>query len=928
MKKPTGPRDAERWQRIEDLFFSSVDLEPEARGKLLDDRCGADRELRREVDALLVADSSAATFLAKPVAENALAGAFDDTLVEGKNRKLTREYRDTLPAGSRLGPYRIVEEIGCGGSAVVYLAERDDEVYQQKVAVKVLQAGIVAQRLGQRFRQERQILAGLDHPNIAQLLDGGTAFSGSPYLVMELIEGKPIDTYCEEQGLTFAERLKLFLNVLSAVHYAHQSLVVHRDIKPNNILVRNDQTPKLLDFGIAKLLDPAMAGQIDPTRADMLLLTPNYASPEQISGGPITTSTDIYSLGIVLYKMLSGTAPYKLSSNSLHDIVTAVCEQQPIPPSAAALASGQPELARQLRGDLDHIVSKAMAKEPADRYQSAERFADDVHNYLESRPVSARPPMAHYRAGRFIRRNRMAVTLVTTATMILTFLVGGIVLQSTRARRAVAVAENQIAAASATRTFLQELLASAHPVHGKGHDVTVLEAIQQAEGSIATTFVDHPAIESAVLGVIADTYREMGRLDEAERLHLRSLKLIRSLPGQRAELAEILEDLGKLYRVQGRIDEAEAYYSEAIEMIDEEYGPNHERTLLLMVNLGTLFRTQGRLDEAERNFRTAREVFLSEDRERWDWFAASTLQNLAIIQGMRGLYLEAAESFGQAVREYRRLGPRGEGGLPPTLHNLGFVQIITGDYEGAKVTFEESVEIGLRHSGEHSSDVVMAQIGIAEALAGRGEFEPARHRLEAAATEYLTIYGDQHANVADILNTLTGVHLALGDLGSADKVATQARAILLANQNPDRLEIADSHQAMAKVLVAKAQYEEALSEAQKAVDILSEEFDHNHHDTAVAESLKTSILVRLGRAEEALSDSEHALRILQGTCRTTARQLVNAHLTYITCLMQAGRIDEARRELNLVRSSWPNYAIATDPLSIARAEIERQLGAN
>jgi tetratricopeptide (TPR) repeat protein len=364
------------WRRIEEIFHHAAEAAPNARAAFLDQACAGDEALRREVESLLTHDAEGGATLGNAVAQ-AAGGA-------GRTRDLT---------GKRIGPYAITGRIGEGGMGVVYRAVRSSD-FEKKVAVKLVKRGMDTEFILERFRQERQILAALDHPNIARLLDGGANWDGRPYLVMEYVEGTPVTEYCDGHGLSVAARLRLFQTICSAVHYAHQRLVVHRDLKPGHILVTAEGVPKLLDFGIAKLLD---AGA-EVTAPALRFLTPECASPEQVRGEPVTTASDIYSLGVLLYQLLTGSAPYRFTSRSAEEIARIVCETEPQKPS---------EL-RSLDQDLDNIVLKAMDKDPRRRYASVEQFSADAGRHLEGRPVQARTATLRYRASKFVRRNRTA----------------------------------------------------------------------------------------------------------------------------------------------------------------------------------------------------------------------------------------------------------------------------------------------------------------------------------------------------------------------------------------------------------------------------------------------------------------------------------------------------------------------------------------
>ena len=400
----------EQWQRVKQFVDQAILTDPGERSAYLDATCGEDRELRQEVESLLAAHEQAGTnFLKEPAVDFKSAGSAPGAR-----------------ARSRIGVYQIIDQLGHGGMGEVYRAARADGQYDKQVAIKLVRVGLDTSFLLERFRHERQILASLDHPNIARLLDGGTTESGIPYLVMELLEGVPIDQYCDEHKLSVTQRLQLFRQVCGAVQYAHQRLVIHRDLKPSNVLVTKEGVPKLLDFGIAKILDPGGDGQTTLGQS----MTPEYASPEQIRGETITTASDVYSLGVVLYQLLTGCSPYRVSADTPHELARAIVETEPRRPSTlvlkptvvaqgdtktaeerlGSLREGSPgKLYRRLRGDIDNILLMALRKEPQRRYASVEQFAEDIRRHLAGLPVIAAKDSWKYRAGKFVQRHRASV---------------------------------------------------------------------------------------------------------------------------------------------------------------------------------------------------------------------------------------------------------------------------------------------------------------------------------------------------------------------------------------------------------------------------------------------------------------------------------------------------------------------------------------
>jgi len=412
----------EQWEKIKEIFAFALEQDSSRRAEFLRQACSGDESVRAELESLL--------------------STYDSADATGKPPRATPD--DEGIAGQKIGPYQVLRQIGVGGMGAVYLAVRADQAYSKRVAIKLVQAGIDTQEIARRFRHERQILATLDHPNIARLVDGGTTERGVPYFVMDYVEGTRIDDYCDSHKLSIEERIRLFREVCSAVQYVHQNLVVHRDLKPSNILVTVEGVPKLLDFGIAKLLKPELFTSLaDATVVEFRLMTPGYASPEQARGEPVTTASDVYSLGVILYELLTAQRPYRLKTDAPGEVLRAVCDQEPERPSAAAIripethaekdsspavaaekrATVPEKLRRQLSGDLDTIVLKALRKEPQRRYASVERFSDDLHRYLTGLPVSAQRDTWSYRAEKFVRRNRVGVA---AATLLAVSLVGGV----------------------------------------------------------------------------------------------------------------------------------------------------------------------------------------------------------------------------------------------------------------------------------------------------------------------------------------------------------------------------------------------------------------------------------------------------------------------------------------------------------------------
>ncbi|MFN2382924.1 MAG: protein kinase, partial [Gemmatimonadota bacterium] len=515
----------EQWTHIKQVFQQALPLAAAEREELLRTACAGDARLREEVESLLASHDEAGPFLEES-AFVAAAGAL-------------REALDSAPP--RIGAYRVVREIGRGGMGTVYLAERDDGEYVKQVAVKVISRGMDSDAIIRRFWTERQILAGLDHPHIARLLDGGALEDGRPYFVLEHIEGEPIDRYAAARGLGTDDRLKLFCATCAAVQYAHAHLIVHRDLKPGNILVTPEGVPKLLDFGLAKLLDPgADAPAPEATLVSAQGMTPEYASPEQVRGEPLTTASDVYSLGVVLYQLLTGRHPKASATRRRGGLARAVTDPEPARPSTVV-----PEDARRrrLRGDLDTIVLKALRQEPAQRYASVEQLTDDLCRHQQGLPVLARPSTFRYRSGKFLQRHRIAVA---AAALLLVTLVGGIATTTWQRR----VAETERARAERRFDELRQLarlfIFDYNEAVGALPGSTPLRERMIRDGFaylnlLASEAGDDPSLQRELaegFGKIGEVQARLGDIAGSLRSHRRALAL------QRAQLAADPDDVG------------------------------------------------------------------------------------------------------------------------------------------------------------------------------------------------------------------------------------------------------------------------------------------------------------------------------------------------------------------------------------------------
>ncbi len=584
----TSPSD--RFARLNSLFAEAMTRDPATRPEFLDAACGGDPTLRAEVARLIAAADDA------------------DELFERERAPIPRDLLapdEAPPAGGRIGVYQINRLIGYGGMGAVYEAVRNDDQYHKRVAIKVIKRGMDTDLAIRRFRAERQILAGLDHRNIAGLLDGGVMEDGRPYFVLEYVDGLPITRFSDERHLDLAARLALFRQVCGAVQYAHRNLVVHRDLKPGNILVTTDGTVKLLDFGIARLLSPEPGGAAPLTRGGVGAFTPEYASPEMVRGLPITTSADVYSLGVVLFELVTGARPFKFPDFSLMTIERIVSEAPAPRPSdtateQAALAAGDRSLVkyrRRLAGEVDHMVLMALRKEPERRYTSADDLAKDLDRYSRGLTVSAEGDSASYRLRKFVARNRAAVA---ASTLVAISLIAGTVVSTRQARRA----DRERAKAEQINRFVTDMLAAPDP-SASGKDILVADVLQRASVRADSQLRSQPEVELDLRSTLGTSYFGLGKYAEAKREMGRALVLASQIHGPRSpEVAMVLSNLGDIAADGGEWAAADSILRIGREMLQGTTG--HDSLYAIMLeNLGSAERRLNRLDSAEAFLREA-----------------------------------------------------------------------------------------------------------------------------------------------------------------------------------------------------------------------------------------------------------------------------------------------------------------------------------
>jgi len=769
--------DAEGLDRIERIFYAALDAPDAERALFVEEACGDDHRLRAQVQRMLEADGREDGMVDRPaLAAQATADA---------------SATDTL-LGTRVGAYRLAERIGEGGMGVVYRAERVDDEFAHQVAIKLIRLGLRSEQVMRRFRTERQALANLSHPNIAQLIDGGTTQDDVPFLVMEYIDGDPIDVDCDRRELSIADRLVLFQQVCRAVHAAHQNLIVHRDLKPSNVLVAANGTPKLLDFGIAKILDAEGQDRaIEHTATVARVLTPEYASPEQIRGGPITTASDVYSLGVVLYRLLTGTGPYHLTSHRIDELEREVCEGDPSRPSVSIgrAASSHPprntndlteahgaaarrrttpiHLRRALRGDLDNIVMMAMRKDPERRYASAEAFADDIERYLTQRPVLARADTVIYRAAKFARRNRVGVAAAALVLVSLTAGAIGTAIKAYEAAQSATYARSEAEAAHETVEFLKDAFLISAPLRTEAELTEVSLLLERETDRVHRQYPERPHLQANLLDALGQVHASLGLFDPAQQLIDEAAGIRERHFGARSlEFGMSLNSRGEVLYAQGDLEGAAEWFRKGLELHRELSSGSHANVALAANNLASTLRLLGERDEADALHREALRIRRRDFGPR-NTLVAESLNNLAGLAIDSGDYSSAIGPLTEAL-EIRRaaLGPN-HPLVAQSLNNLATAQRLAGRPAIAEKLLDEALailralrgheEIGLAHTLRNYAAVLLTLDRPDEAVAS----------LEEALAILARSLGRDHSAIADVHAGLATIEETRGDEAAA-----------------------------------------------------------------------------------------------------------------------------------------------------------------
>jgi len=921
---PETPVPSHDRSRIEALFEEAIDLPASERSGFLARQCGSDTTLRRDVEALLAAHERLDGPLDVPIRGDA------------RERALARQKQ-----GRQIGPYRVLRELGRGGMGVVYLAERNDGQFHRRVAVKLLQASAGADELFRRFLAERQILASLSHTNIAALLDGGVADGQLPYLVIEYVDGTPITQYADRNRLGVDARLQLFQSVCAAVHHAHQNLVLHRDLKPGNILVTADGQVKLLDFGIAKLLNPNLAAADLPvTRTAYRLLTPAYASPEQVRGDPLTTASDVYSLGLILYELLTGQQAHEITSDAPAALLAAICEREPLrpsesavrergidhpapnPPSRTEVAEAReltPErLRRRLRGDLDAIVLMALRKEPGRRYGSAELLSADIARHREGLPVLAHRGSGWYRAQKTMRRHRAVV--IASACAVAALIAGTSfslwqwgISREERTRAELALAESQ-----EITTFLLGLFESADPDSPGGAALTTRDLL--ARGAARADALQHqPDVQARLLGVLARVHMSLGDTELATDFGERMLAIRTTSHGPRhSALIPPLTLLADVARRRGAFDSAATLLRRADEIAQEspfstelDAGATRHALASIEIQRGDLVRAE----QYGREAHATRVQALGDGHPR----TVESLALLAYVVRERGDMTEAETLLREAIRLSEATVRDATGTGSEDL--LRLAELLGRDparEAEAEVLFRRVRAMEAGRAEPDLQQTVSALGGMARLLERRGALDDAEAALREIVAIQERVFGPEHRRVSAALAHLGGLLRRAGRLDAAEAIYRRMADLDRRTVGGTHPNYAGTITVLATVLTERGAFGEADALLRDAVAVREAALGPRHLLVAKTLRRQAELRMRERRLDEARALMERALDIVLEQQAPTSDDAREMYGTFVVLYDQWGRPEDASRYRQLLESATPAGRTTAAPASTPR----------
>ena len=861
--------DRTRWERIQTLFHEVADLSQPEQRTFLKSACGGDDDLVAEVLALVEEDARGSSLLDRDLAHVAQQVLDEATPV-------------SLPI-KEFGPYRIKEALGEGGMGVVYLAERTD--LGSLVAIKILRDAWLSPARRERFASEQRTLAQLNHPSIARLYDADTLDDGTPWFVMEYVEGVPLTEYCSQHACSIEERLRLFRAVCEAVQYAHQHAVIHRDLKPSNILVKADGTVRLLDFGIAKQLESLETpiGKTDQTMTGLRLMTPAYAAPEQIRGDRVGVHTDVYSLGVILYELLAGELPFDLSKLTPGEADALIVGKEPEKPSAVARRRAElagtkiPSASETAWADLDVLCLTAMHKDTGRRYQSVEALIRDVDHYLKGEPLEARADTFRYRLGKFVRRNRRAVS---AAALVFTIVVGLVVFFTVRLAKARNAALEEAARTQRIQRFMMNLFQGGDESVGPGDSMRVVTLLDRGVQE-AQSLNGDPKVQAELYQTLGTIYDHLGKFEQADSLLNSALQRRRALFGpDSTEVAESLVALGQLRSDQAQYDEAEQVIRQGLEMSQRHLPPTHPRVGRAMYAIGEVLVNEGKYDQGIQALNEAVRIQSAPGGVRAD--LAESLTELANAQFYAG-HLDISNSLNlRVVAMDRQLYGERHPNVAEDLINLGAIQTEWGHYSETERYYRQALDIIQNFYGKDHPETASVMTLLGRSLNAQGRFNEAADVLRDALGIQERVYGKVHPRVASAVGELGKVAMQQGKLDEAEADFQRQANIYREVYKGKHFYIGSALANLGGVSMERKQYARAEQYFREALQIDAATLPADHLNVAIVRIRLGRALIPQHRYADAEAESLAAYGILMKQSSPPANWLENARKDLVT----------------------------------------------
>lgn len=896
--------DQPRWELIKSVVDQALTLQGQERETFIETVCREYPSISTDVIEMLecIEESEREHFLQEVWSDQ------KNILLNVKG-ELNEVIKDEAYIGQKIGPYRITEIIGRGGMGTVFKASRADGEFQQEVAIKLINSGIHTDETVQRFLIEREILAGLQHPNIAHLNDGGVTDNGLPYLVMEYIKGEPIDEYCNRHRLTISERLDIFKEVCAAVQFAHNNLIVHRDLKCQNIYVTGNKYVKILDFGIAKLLDPGHQNLSTlETLPGQKIWTPQFAAPEQVRGEHVTVLSDIYSLGILLFKILTDTYPYDLEGKNLAEMEETIKNASLLLPSQAVMHQTKNDeaaanrkttsvaLQNSLRGDLDALVSKAIRKEPEYRYRSAEHLSEDIDRYKSGIPLLAREGTYRYRMNKFIKRHKVGLAAASAFLIVLLLFSGIYTWRITEERNIAQLERDKL---EEIVDFITGLFEASNPVQAQGNELTAVDLLDQGVER-AETLTDRPVLQAELLSVIGSTYRGMNRPEKATPLLEKALQIQKNYwQSDHADIANTLNTLGSVYWSDKNIEEADQYLAEALEMRRRLYGNNHPEVFTSMNNYALVLKDKGEWDAAEKLYLEdleARKKYYGDEHFK----IGVSLNNLATLLQQRGKYAEAEKYFRESLTIWQKEQGQEHSDVAIALNNLGALLRESGINDEAEQLLLKSLAIREKVYGKDHLKVTYCLNNLALVYMKENRFEEAVQYANRSLQIRQQAHNGTHYNIARTLAILGDIESARNRFPEAESYYLESMNMRLELYSENHIRVAASRKDLGELYLDNEMPSEAESMLRKALTAYNNYYPSGHIQSARLKGMLGSSLLMQSRFEEAESfilEEYNALQNIPGMHFTFIEQSLSRLVDLYDKWQKPKLAEEYRQEL-------------------------------